>query len=312
MTPALATSESTTAERRILHTRASREKSARESAAAMTTAASAEFGKSARSPLKNTSNSTTTPAPMMPVSWLLAPDCSATAVRELLAEMANPRKKPAAMLAEPIPIISLFGLTRSPRRALNDVDRAMVSVSDTSVIPTAATSSDATSPMSVQGTVGRGQPLGKGANRADVEVEDGGGDGGADHRDENRRDRAGEARQHEQHGERDEPDAEGRGVALVEVGHELAYFLDKGVSVRREPAELRQLPDDDDDRQSVHVADLDLAGEQVGDEAQLANTKPDLDEADQDGEHAGQSDGGGRVVAGHDERGDRGKDQWPE
>ena len=126
----------------------------------MTTAASAEFGRSARSPLKNTSSSTTTPAPTTPASWLLAPDCSATAVRELLAEMANPRKKPAAMLAEPMPIISLFGFTRSPRRALNEVDRAMVSVSDTSVIPTAATSSGTTSSKLVHGTSGVGSPSG--------------------------------------------------------------------------------------------------------------------------------------------------------
>ena len=278
----------------------------------MTTAASAEFGRSARSPLKNTSSSTTTPAPTTPASWLLAPDCSATAVRELLAEMANPRKKPAAMLAEPMPIISWFGFTCSPRRALNEVDRAMVSVSDTSVMPTAATSSGTTSPMSVHGTSGVGQPLGKGADRGDVEVEHGGDDGGADHRDEHGGDLAGDAREHEQHGERDEPDGEGRGVALVEVRHELPHLLDEGVGVRREPAELRQLPDDDDDGQSVHVADLDLAREQVGDEAELADTEPDLDEADQDGEHAGQGDGGGRVVAGHDERGDGGEDQRPE
>ena len=164
MTPALATSESTTAERRNLHTRVSSAKSASDSAAAMTTAASAEFGRSARSPLKNTSSSTTTPAPTMPASWLLAPDCSATAVRELLAETANPWKKPAAMLAEPMPIISWFGFTCSPRRALNEVDRAIVSVSDTSVMPTAATSSGTTSPMSVHGTSGVGQPLGKGAD----------------------------------------------------------------------------------------------------------------------------------------------------
>ena len=127
----------------------------------MTTAASAEFGRLARSPLRNTSNMITTPAPTTPASWLLAPDCSATAVRELLAEMANPRKKPAAMLAEPIPIISLFGFTRSPRRVLNEVDSAMVSVRDTSVMPTAATSSGTTSSMSVHGTSGVGSPLGR-------------------------------------------------------------------------------------------------------------------------------------------------------
>ena len=64
--------------------------------------------------------------------------------------------------------------------------------------------------------------------------------------------------------------------------------------------------------QPVHVADLHLARQQVGDEAELADAEPDLDEADQDGEHAGQGDGGGGVVAGHDERGDGGEDQRPE
>ena len=292
--------------------RASREKSARESAAAMTTAASAEFGRLARSPLRNTSKITTTPAPTTPASWLLAPDCSATAVRELLAEMANPRKKPAAMLAEPIPIISLFGFTRSPRRVLNEVDSAMVSVRDTSVIPTAATSSGTTSSIVGPRHVGRRKTLGQSAHRADVEVEHSGDDDGADDGDEHGGDLPGDARQHDQHGERGEADAEGRGVALVEVRHKLPHFLDEGVSVRRETAELRQLPDDDDDGQAVHVADLDLAREQVGHEAKLADTQPDLDEADQQGEHAGQGDGGGGVVAGHDERGDGGEDQRSE
>ena len=107
--------------------------------------------------------------------------------------------------------------------------------------------------------LGRGQPLGKGADRGDVEVEHGGDDGGADHRDQDGRDRAGEAREHQQHRERDEPDGEGRGVALIEVRDELPHLVDEAVGVRREPAELRQLADDDDDGQSVHVADLDLA-----------------------------------------------------
>ena len=157
----------------------------------MTTAASAEFGRSARSPLKNTSSSTTTPAPTMPVSWLLAPDCSATAVRELLAETANPWKKPAAMLAEPMPIISWFGFTCSPRRALNEVDRAMVSVSDTSVMPTAATSSGTTSPMSVHGTSGVGSPSGRVPTVPMSRSNTRGDDGGADHRDEDGGDRCG-------------------------------------------------------------------------------------------------------------------------
>ena len=95
------------------------------------------------------------------MSWLLAPDCSATAVRELLVDTAKPWKNPAAMLAEPMPIISWFGSTSSPRRALNDVDGAIVSVSETSVMPTAATSSGPTSPTSVHGTSGCGSPSGR-------------------------------------------------------------------------------------------------------------------------------------------------------
>ena len=121
--------------------------------------------------MKNSSSSATTPAPTRPVSWLLAPDCSATAVRELLVETAKPWKNPAAMLAEPMPIISWSGFTSSPRRAANAVDVAMVSVSETSVMPTAATSIGATSPSSVHGSAGRREPLGQRADGRDVEIE---------------------------------------------------------------------------------------------------------------------------------------------
>ena len=74
-------------------------RSASESAAAMTTAASVVCGRSASSDGKASSSSATSPAPTRPVSWLLAPDCSATAVREPLVETAKPWKKPAAMFA---------------------------------------------------------------------------------------------------------------------------------------------------------------------------------------------------------------------
>ena len=75
------------------------------------------------------------------MSWLLAPDCSATAVREPLVDTAKPWRNPAAMLAAPRPIISWSGRTSSPRRAAKLDAVAIVSVSDTSVMPTAATSS---------------------------------------------------------------------------------------------------------------------------------------------------------------------------
>ena len=90
ITPKLATSEITTALRRTFQTPASTLMSIRESAATMTTAASAVCGRSARSELRNRSRTATSAAPTTPVSWLRAPDCSATAVREPLVEMAKP------------------------------------------------------------------------------------------------------------------------------------------------------------------------------------------------------------------------------
>ena len=140
-TPALATSETATALRRTCQVAAQDPRSISESAATMTTAASAVCGRSASSELRNSSRTTTSPAPTTPVSWLFAPDCSATAVREPLVETAKPWKNPAAMFAAPMPIISWSGSTSSPRRAAKLVEVAIVSVSETSVMPTAAMSS---------------------------------------------------------------------------------------------------------------------------------------------------------------------------
>src|SRR5262249_36612995 len=67
---------------------------------------------------------------------------------------------PAARLAAPIPIISWSGSTSSPRRAAKLDAVAMVSVSDTRVMPIAATTSGPTSCTEVQGNDGRGNPLG--------------------------------------------------------------------------------------------------------------------------------------------------------
>ena len=43
-------------------------------------------------------------------------------------------------------------------------------------------------------------------------------------------------------------------------------------------------------REAVHVADLHLLGEQVGDEPELAQAEADLGEADEHRQHAGQRD----------------------
>jgi hypothetical protein len=80
--------------------------SANDSDAAITTAASAGCGRSRSSPGTRRSINVMTTAPTTPVSWLRAPDCSATAVLEPLVLTGNPWNREAAMLAAPMPIIS--------------------------------------------------------------------------------------------------------------------------------------------------------------------------------------------------------------
>ena len=131
-----------------------------ETAAEMTTAASAVCGRFRSKAGRNTSRTVTMPAPTSPVTWLLDPADSATALREPLTETANPWNNPAKMFDEPTPIISWFGSTSSPRRAAKLVDVAIVSVSETRTMPTAAPSSGATSEAFVHGTAGTGSPRG--------------------------------------------------------------------------------------------------------------------------------------------------------
>ena len=71
---------------------------------------------------------------------------------------------------------------------------------------------------------------------------------------------------------------------------------DEAVGIGGEPEELRQLADDDRDREAVHVADLHLLGEQVGDEPELGEPEPDLDRADDQRHHARQRDRGRRIA----------------
>ena len=80
--------------------------SASDREATITTAASVGCGRFRSSPGTSTSISTISARPTRPVSWVLAPACSATAVREPLVLTGKPWKKPAPMLAAPIPIIS--------------------------------------------------------------------------------------------------------------------------------------------------------------------------------------------------------------
>ena len=156
-----------------------------------------------------------------------------------------------------------------------------------------------------------GHSLGQGPDRRDPvvgEAEDRRDDRGRDDSDEDRRQALGEERKHEQDGEDGEPEHERGGVRLAEAFHERLQLAEEGVGVGREPEQLRQLSDDDRDPEAVHVADLHLFGEQVGDEPELAEAEADLDQADEDREHARQGDRRPRVS--DDQQGrDRGEDQ---
>lgn len=85
-------------------------------------------------------------------------------------------------------------------------------------------------------------------------------------------------------------------------------IAEERVGVGGEAEELRQLADDDRDREAVHVAHLDLFREQVRDEAELAEAEGDLDQADEEREHPGQRDRGAGIAR-DQQRSDRGQDQ---
>ena len=116
---------------------------------------------SPRSPLRKRSGTATKPAPTKPANWVRAPDWSTTAARQPLAETANPWKNPAAIFEVPMPTIFWSGSTSSPRREAKFVAVTIVSVSDTSMMPTAPTRSGPTSDHFVHGSAGTGTPLGQ-------------------------------------------------------------------------------------------------------------------------------------------------------
>ena len=305
-----AVSDSTSADRRTDAYRRSAPRFSKDSAAVMTTAANADCGRSASNEFKKTIRTATRPAPTRPVTWLCAPDCSATAVREELVETANPCRSPAATFAAPMPVISWSGSTSSPRRAANAVEVAIVSVSETSVIPTAAMRSGHTSLTEVHGTVGFGNPFGSvptvgmwsdSPNTADTIVAA-----------TTATSTAGILRVIRGSTSRmtstAEADRDRRGLRLVQVFEERRDFATEGSRVGREPAQLGELPHDDRDGEPVHVPDLDFTRQEVGDEPEPAEPHRDLDDADQQGEHAGELDRGLRV-AGRHQRDDRREDE---
>ena len=115
--------------------------SASDSDAAITTAASVGWGRSRSRPGTTSSIAAIAAAPTRPVTCVLAPACSATAVRDPLVLTGNPWNSPAPMLAAPIPTISRLPLTSSPARSANADAVAIVSASETSAMPSAPATS---------------------------------------------------------------------------------------------------------------------------------------------------------------------------
>ena len=111
--------------------------SASERAAAITTAPRVGCGTYCMTSVANTMTTVMTAAPTRPVTCERDPAVSATAVRDPLVLTGNPWKKPAAMLAAPMPIISWFPRTRSPCRAANDDAVDIVSARAMSAMATA-------------------------------------------------------------------------------------------------------------------------------------------------------------------------------
>ncbi len=99
-------------------------------------------------------------APTRPVNWVFDQDCSATAVREPLVLTGNPWNSPAATLAAPMPIISWFARTSWPLRAANADAVEIVSVSDTSAMPSAPATRSHRSEADTFGMVKGGKPWG--------------------------------------------------------------------------------------------------------------------------------------------------------
>ena len=134
--------------------------SARDSDAVMTTAARAGWGRFLNRPGTSTIITMIRAAPVTPVSWVFAPDRSATAVRDPLVLTGNPWNSPAARFAAPIPIISPLPRTSCPVRAANADAVEIVSASDTSAMPAAPAASGPRSASRTCGMVSGGNPFG--------------------------------------------------------------------------------------------------------------------------------------------------------
>ena len=111
--------------------------SASESDAAITTAASVGWGRSRSRPGTSSSISAIATAPTSPVTCVLAPACSATAVREPLVLTGKPWNSPARDVGGADADHLLVAVDLLAARSANADAVEMVSASETSAMPSA-------------------------------------------------------------------------------------------------------------------------------------------------------------------------------
>ena len=141
-----------------------------------------------------------------------------------------------------------------------------------------------------------------------VQGEDDGHNGGRDDADEHGWDDTSEPRQHEEDREDSQPDGECGTDSPVETEHKGLNLRTESLGIGGESEELGQLSDDDHQSEPVHVADLHLVREEIGDEPQPRHAEADLDERHDDREHAGEGDRLVGIASGHQERQQRRED----
>ena len=105
-----------------------------------------------------------------------------------------------------------------------------------------------------------------------------------------------------------QPDRRGDrvGLAIADAGDEPNALSDDRVAARAEPEQPGQLADDDDQRDAVEVALPHGSRQEIGQEPESGERRPHDDQADEDRQKPGQCNGA-RLVAGrerHDRRGD--------
>ena len=106
------------------------------------------------------------------------------------------------------------------------------------------------------------------------------------------------------------PIAERPEVRLVEALDEGDHLVDEAARVRAEPEQLRQLADEDRDREAGEVPGPDRAREQVGDEPEPHDGRRDRDRPDEQRQHPGERDL--LLVVATGERQDRRRDHRPQ